>query len=74
MTYYYKLFKSNLLKTQIQMVEIVNPIEPTEVDSNSHVESASVEAGTISNTDSALHESDRSSDSSFVNTKDDTSS
>lgn len=56
------------------MVEIVNPIEPTEVDSNSHVESASVEAGTISNTDSALHESDRSSDSSFVNTKDDTSS
>jgi hypothetical protein len=56
------------------MVEILNPIEPTEVDSNSHVDTASAGAGTISNTDSALQESERSSDSSFINTKDDTSS
>jgi len=56
------------------MVEVINTAAPTEVDSNSHVDSVSAGAGTLSATDSALHESDRSSDSSFVNTKDDTSS
>jgi hypothetical protein len=56
------------------MVEIYTPAATTEVDSNSVQESVSADNGTQSATDSALHESDRSSDSSFVNTKDDTSS
>lgn len=56
------------------MAEIqINTGATTEVDSNSQQENTSGQ-GTLSATDSALHESDRSSDSSFVNTKDDTSS
>ena len=56
------------------MVETFTPAETTEVDSNSVPEDASAGQGTISQTDSALQQSDRSSDSSFINTKDDTSS
>lgn len=58
------------------MTEIqINTAAPTEVDSASvQAEGSTSGQGTLSATDSALHESDRSSDSSFVNTKDDTSS
>ena len=56
------------------MVDIITNAATTEVDSNSDKQASSAGQGTISQTDSALHESDRSSDSSFVNTKDDTSS
>ena len=56
------------------MVELELPHNSTDQDTNSHPDTISPGHGTISATVSELHESARSSFSSFMNTKDDTNS
>lgn len=56
------------------MVELELPHNSTDQDTNSHPDTISQGHGTISATVSELHESARSSFSSFMNTKDDTNS
>jgi dynein assembly factor 1, axonemal len=59
----------------VEVIEIdTSSQSPRNSESSDRGNSDSAAHGTLSNTESALHDTDRSSDSSFVNTKDDTSS